>query len=486
MKTPSKFIPIAPIAYLVCKAIRGNPQAFSDDSQLSVLGGVKVARSAFKDWALACGIIAKDGRGFTLTALGNDIYDNDPYLSNATTRQQLRETLLANSAPVRDLIDDEKSMFGNLDETVSVNYEHWALTGVYSTDMQAQEKYPNCHAPVFVAYNDSSSRIRKLIKNTVFGHGEQLTIPNTTIEAGHEVLLKYLKSVDIISGERVNASHLYDVLCENLGVARAACDLIVIDFLKVYLDNVAVYKNDLYYKGTDTQALEYLLIDPNYIEVKYVKLLNNDTLSKTHEVLMDCDSSFSAYIDKPLTKTPLAVAKALVTVYFKMPNIARTTKNISDNAKALRKILKSADDPLALLKDIKHLPLKESLEELVNYPVKVVDHVRQQLSGVEAKGLEGKSGSLTLNSFIVRINKYEGSLSDTIAIMSLLAGNRPDTVWTDSDIRTVNENLPDVLHKLHTLKVSQNKKEQLTLVITTADGTKTIEGEQSIKEYLNG
>jgi len=155
---------------------------------------------------------------------------------------------------------------------------------------------------------------------------------------------------------------------------------------------------------------------------------------------------------------PLDAARGLVGLVFGLPDWARRTRTLSDEAISLRDILLRAKDPhKVLFVDLPAILCSSSVSEYLNalespllelagayegmirsIETRMLADLDTVLEGAEelrrrAAIVEGISGDFRLNAFAARLIEYDGSISRMEGILSL-AANKPPRLWSDSDI----------------------------------------------------
>lgn len=264
-------------------------------------------------------------------------------------------------------------------------------------------------------------------------------------------------------GELVTAAQIYQAWGEcPYGVKSGLHEVLYIAYILSRHSDLANYINGEYKPTVQYLLAEYLIKVPENVGVREVSFLEG-TQSWIHVLKDRLQKEFGPRLKSVIEDEPLPIAQALVSIFYEMHPWILRTNELSAKTKQLRNTLKQANDPNQLLFD--DLPdffnpndndeqkvdkIVKGLFELdAKYPMLVQDindklfnYLIIEKSEVNpyteinqrAATLFGRSGDHSLDSFIARLVKYDGSMNDAEGLISLLVGNKPAKSWIDQDI----------------------------------------------------
>lgn len=252
----------------------------------------------------------------------------------------------------------------------------------------------------------------------------------------------------------VNVRDIYgECMSSPFGLKAGLLPVFFFAYLLENKNSVAIYKDGMFISQLSEADIDECLKEPARFELRSVV---EDETKVRH---LTNYANVLNKLGRPLREvTPLAVARAMVSIAFQLPEWTRRTRKLSDEAIQMRDLLLRASDPHKLLfidipgqfsklnKTEASKLAGDALAELVRaYPSMLSDVAQQMLEYMEALPLdlgslhkraatvEGISGDFRLNAFSSRIKAYDGSEELLEGILSL-AANKPPKTWTDSDI----------------------------------------------------
>lgn len=264
-------------------------------------------------------------------------------------------------------------------------------------------------------------------------------------------------------GELVTAAQIYQAWSEcPYGIKSGLNEVLYIAYILSRHSDLANYINGEYKPTVQYLLAEYLIKVPENVGVREVSFLEG-TQSWIYVLKNELQKIFAPRLKSVIEDEPLPIAQALVSIFYEMHPLILRTNKLSAKTKQLRNILKQANDPNQLLfddlpsffngndSDIQKVKkIIDSLKELdAKYPVLVQDindklfnYLMVKRSKINpyteinqrAAALFGRSGDHSLDSFIARLVKYDGSMNDAEGLISLLAGNKTAKSWIDQDI----------------------------------------------------
>lgn len=247
------------------------------------------------------------------------------------------------------------------------------------------------------------------------------------------------------------------------GIKRGLMPVLATAYILSKKEELALYREGLFLPAFTDLDVDYLAKDPDSIQLRFVNLnaMSTQLLSGLSKVISSVTSSPEVEL------TPLDVARGIIAIYDKLPTWTKRTQKISDNAKAVRNILKNAHDPNQLL--FNDLPalcsgknkrghqvndevvsiVEQTLAELTEFYPKTLESLEELMLeelGVSGNSAEGTailrsraegirqlSGDFRVDAFTNRLATYHGKSVEVEGIASL-AANKPPRDWIDTDL----------------------------------------------------
>lgn len=356
---------------------------------------------------------------------------------------------------------------------------------IYSSAPKIKSELLNKNRPSAAA----NTALNKLLLNMILNKGKKdLDLSGTTTEAGLlKILLidtKLYKQLEdktyafqepqqdndlyllwetttafIKNKSYVNAVDVFTIWeVAPYGIKKGLHSFLLLTYILTKMNDIALYRNDIYVTNLDDLFVRYLIKDPKSISIKYIK---SDNFSK--KVISSVAHALVSTSSFQLTLEPLEIARSLVSFIYGLQPWVLRTKTLSKQTIKIREVLKSASDPYKLLlSDLPclfedqdfHEELTKNLNELKNAFTKMVSSIgtllfkeldaypisSQNISLLKerAEKIKGISGNFEIEAFIARLStiKYDienEKILDLVGIISL-ANNKPQSEWIDLDI----------------------------------------------------
>ncbi|OUR79623.1 ATP-binding protein [Alphaproteobacteria bacterium 46_93_T64] len=273
---------------------------------------------------------------------------------------------------------------------------------------------------------------------------------------------KYLKEN---SDRTVKVSEIYEIWrSPPYGVRDGLMPIIAVAFILSCQDTVALYREGIYQANFKDLDVEYLTIDPAFIQIRWMDLsgASRKLLSGMAEIVRDLDPDNGLQNLKPID-----VARGLISIFDGVAPWTMRTSYLSKNALRLRDIFKKANDPNQLI--FNDLPtyseaqidqfseegmsnvvnaVKEGLAEIVGayssllerfyqvliYDLGVANTSSQSLFDLRerARNIRGVAGDFKLDAFAGRLANFEGTVEEIEGLASLTV-SKPLNSWIDAD-----------------------------------------------------
>ena len=261
----------------------------------------------------------------------------------------------------------------------------------------------------------------------------------------------------------VSISDIYNEwMSPPFGVRRGLLPVIAMIFIMTNRTSVAVYSEGMFQTEINELVVDLLLQKNSTVQLRWVDLgkRNRKLLDSLHKIAEQIN-------EKTVPKKPLEVARVLVRFVLKLPPWTKRTSAVSNEAKKIRSMLLSANDPIQALfvdlplifeanKPSNSLDNKQAyedfgrfmecvLQELKNaYPEMIanlyetmLDILGQDRLGLNslknrAKVVAGTTGDFRLEAFATRLKEFSNPHEDMESIAGL-ALNKPVHDWADND-----------------------------------------------------
>lgn len=260
---------------------------------------------------------------------------------------------------------------------------------------------------------------------------------------------EFLKTHPMVSGKE-----LFDFWSKPpFGLKRGPMPILALVFYLMHQENIGVYLADVFQSTVDEVTVDEWLVDPKRIAFRWV-----DYGTEYKDFLHRLASLLHEQTGEPVEETPLSIGRMLVGTIFNSPRWSQRSTSFTPETLALKNILAKASDPLRLLyKDAPTIygervgvkladrifaSLREFVAAMPNMLDKVRDHLFRSIGAdpkdlvsirERAKNIKGLSGSMALEAFIARLERFENSNADIEGIISL-ATSRPSQMWTDREV----------------------------------------------------
>ena len=241
------------------------------------------------------------------------------------------------------------------------------------------------------------------------------------------------------------------------GVKDGVMPVLAAAFLISNKRGIAFYRDGVFLPELSEIDAEILSRAPQDISARWMGEYRVEQAKFWHSMIAITREITSVELDKD--SEPIEVARALVAAYDSLPKWTERTRLIPDNAMRVRRILKDAHDPnrvifddivnLAERKDDAPALIKSGMQELrAAYPA-MLGRLRRvtlselgaptdsnrEIAGLRARAenIRGTSGDHRLESFIMRITRFDAS-DAAIEALASLSLNKPPREWSDADV----------------------------------------------------
>mgnify|MGYP002738551122 CR=1 FL=1 len=247
------------------------------------------------------------------------------------------------------------------------------------------------------------------------------------------------------------------------GIKRGLMPILITAYILSIKNNIAIYREDIFQPEFTDLDTDYLARDLKSIQIRWVDL---SQMSK--HLLSGLSKTVTSLSGMPVIELePLEVARGIISIFDKLPNWTKRTQNISNQAKAIRNVLKNSYDPNQLLftdipslANIENIEAEEATKKIIRLTDKTLteltEHYSQALQSLEslmlselnikktdteayqtikerAEAIKQLSGDFRVNAFINRLVNYDGSIAQIEGLGSL-AANKPPRDWVDTDL----------------------------------------------------
>jgi energy-coupling factor transporter ATP-binding protein EcfA2 len=251
------------------------------------------------------------------------------------------------------------------------------------------------------------------------------------------------------------------------GIRDGLMPILAVAFILSTKKNVALYRENIYQSSFKSLDVEYLTIDPESIQLRWVNLSENSRalLSGMADIVKELSPQHSS-----LELSPIEVARGLISVFDGIHPWTLRTSHLSQNAKNLREIFKKAHDPNQLIfndlpaftdkpassdtfsnEGIKQviLDVSDGLKELTTAHPNMLQELYRIMLGElgvpntskkslqdlnkRAENIKGIAGDFKLDAFAGRFTTFKGEESEISGIASLVV-SKPLNNWIDTDV----------------------------------------------------
>ncbi len=244
------------------------------------------------------------------------------------------------------------------------------------------------------------------------------------------------------------------------GLKEGLLPVLILAYVLSRRDRIAVYLDGMFQPDMDDFLVDRLQQEPDSVQIRQV-----DLGDFSRQILAGVDDLVSAY-GEPATghRDALGIARRLVAIVMALPPWTMRTQTLSEDARKLRTLIRSASDPNRLLFDdlpawaevgIAHVTeldiqivvssVRQGLTELVQAYPAMLERLRTLLlaelgadtTGIRlaerARNVLDLTGDFRLDAFAARLANYGGTEEDMEGIASL-AVNKPPRTWVDRDL----------------------------------------------------
>lgn len=241
------------------------------------------------------------------------------------------------------------------------------------------------------------------------------------------------------------------------GVKDGVMPVLAAAFLLSNKRSIAFYREGVFLPELSEIDAEILCRATRDISARWMGEYRVEQAKFWHSMIETTREITSVELDKD--SEPLEVARALVAAYDRLPKWTERTRLISDNAMRVRRILKDAHDPnkvifddivdLAERKEDAPVLVKSGMQELRSAYPAMLGRLRRvtlselgaptdsnrEIAGLQARAenIRGTSGDHRLESFIMRIARFDAS-DAAIEALASLSLNKPPREWSDADV----------------------------------------------------
>jgi hypothetical protein len=292
-------------------------------------------------------------------------------------------------------------------------------------------------------------------RNGGWGFGK----PRNDGEVGTSYLAIWSETEELLrnSQHHVRLSEIYALWeAPPYGLKKGTMPIIAFAFFLAHKAHIALYLNNVFTPNISEVVIDELLHDPRLISFKYVNAgENKSSLAESISRIVLVSKISESETPK---LSPLDTARGLVSIVVDLPNWTKRTNSISEAAQNVRNMLLKASDPHKVLyADLPTILGSNSEHELVERLTSVVTELKtayskkladiraavldslQQGAGsteelkTRAQSIKGITGDFQLESFVTRLEEFDGSDSATESLISN-AINKPSQSWVDRDL----------------------------------------------------
>ena len=275
-------------------------------------------------------------------------------------------------------------------------------------------------------------------------------------------------TLELLKTERdriVTFTEIYETIWAKppFGIKAGLFPLFMYIFIRSYSSKIAYYRDDVFRTELRDIDLDNFLKSPKYCGLRY---LNMDLNTKA--MLTDIASIAVRFDQAPITSIDaLDVARRLIAIYDDIPNWAKRSSKVSDNAKKIRGVFARASDPAQFtLVDLPNLfgnidvndvnerkglceKIYQGLEELRTLQEKFLESLHAHLMnelGVfpvnkttveklhqRVEAVRKLSGDAAMESFITNLRGLSDTPENVDKIATLLI-LKSSTAWIDNDV----------------------------------------------------
>ena len=247
------------------------------------------------------------------------------------------------------------------------------------------------------------------------------------------------------------------------GVKAGLFPLFMYIFIRSYSSNVAYYRDEVFSTQLKEVDIDNFMKTPKYCGVRYL-----DMDRRTKNILTDLASIPARFENTNIESIEaLDVARKLIAIYDAIPNWAKRSAKVSDNAKKIRSLFSRASDPAQFtLVDLPNLfgsinvnnaeerkdlcdKIYQGLDELRTLQTKFLESLHAHLMnelGVfpvnkatitklhqRAETVQKLAGDAAMDSFIINIKGLAETSENTDKVATLLV-LKSATAWIDNDV----------------------------------------------------
>jgi hypothetical protein len=290
------------------------------------------------------------------------------------------------------------------------------------------------------------------------------------------------------------------------GVRDGVMPILAVAFILSCRETVSLYRDGIYQSAVKSLDAEYLAIDPNSIQVRWMDLgtVSRELLSGMADIVRELDPNKALRDLKPID-----VARGIVSVFDQLAPWTLRTSELSNNALRLRDIFRKANDPNKLI--FNDLPafarseanassssnsevlmcVRDGLVELsAAYPEMIEKFFQVMLRGLgvpnnsprsledlreRARNIVGVAGDFKLDAFASRLAEFSGTVEEIEELAGLVAG-KPSGMWIDTDVDRANMEIAKVTQLFNTAEAyahvkGRHDKRQAMAMVVSVDGS---------------
>ena len=240
---------------------------------------------------------------------------------------------------------------------------------------------------------------------------------------------------------------------EPYGVRRGVLPVYALAFFLAHRSQLALYVAGAFTPEVTETVVDEWLLDPKRITLKFVEA------SQSHALLLESLADALAEVSQtPIATSPLAVARALVSLAVALPDWTKRTATVTPRAQQVRTMLLKANDPnKVLFADLPTLVESNEPEEIAERTMAVVKELKTAYVGMlsrlrthllsaldhtshpvddlrkRAASVKGVTGNLRLDAFAGRLETIDETDTAVEGLISL-AVSKPPMQWVDRDI----------------------------------------------------